>query len=219
MYCTNDELFNLFKEEYPNIKIGRSKLAELRPPYVLLSSTMPTPACVCHYHENFMLLLDELHKVNKTIPTYLKEFIQSLVCNPERKLCRKNLCNKCKDSSLLDQYYVSSNHILSWFSWQNVILPNGKEKLQKLSFQGSFDDAFFELKLQTPTFLMHHFVKEKQSAAFKIDHDSLDTNFNTVVLQIDFAENYSTFYKDEVQSTHWVENRNNYIYFCFVAKQ
>ena len=59
-----------------------------------------------------------------------------------------NLCNKCKDSSLLDQY-VSSDCILSWFSWQNATLPNGKEKLQKLSFQGSFD-VFSDLKLQTP---------------------------------------------------------------------
>ena len=75
-------------------------------------------------------------------------------------------------------------------SWQNATLPNGKEKLQKLSFQGSFD-AFSELKLQTPTFLMHHFVKEKQSAAFKMDHDFSDTNFDTAVLQNDFAENYS----------------------------
>ena len=159
MYCTIDELFNLFKEEYPNIKTGRSKFSELRPPDVLLSSAMPTRACVCRYHENFMLFLDELRKLNKTNPRNSKEFVQSLVCNPESELCWKNLCNKCKDSSLLDQHFVSSDHILLWFSWQNATLPNGKEKLQKLSFQGSFDDAFSELNLQTPTFLMHHFVK------------------------------------------------------------
>ena len=54
---------------------------------------------------------------------------------------------------------------------------------------------------------MHHFVKEKQSAAFKIDCDFSDTNFDTAVLQIDFAENYSTFYEDEVQSAHWVKTK------------
>ena len=95
LHCTIDELFNLFKEKYPNIKITRSKFAELRPPYVLPSSAMPTRACVCHYHENFKLLLDELHKVNKTILTYLKEFVNSLVCNPESKLCWKNLGLLC----------------------------------------------------------------------------------------------------------------------------
>ena len=82
-----------------------------------------------------------------------------------------------------------------------------KEKLQKLSFQGSFDDTFSELKLQTPTFLMHHFVKEKQSAAFKSECDFSDTNLNTAVLQIHFAENYSTFYQDEVQSAQWVKTQ------------
>ena len=126
MYCTIDELFHLFKEEYPNIKTGRSKFSELRPPDVLLSSAMPTRACVCRYHENFMLFLDELRKLNKTNPRNSKEFVQSLVCNPESELCWKNLCNKCKDSSLLHQYYVSSNRILLWFSCQNVTLGIGK---------------------------------------------------------------------------------------------
>ena len=95
----------------------------------------------------------------------------------------------------MDQYYVSSNLILSQFSWQNTTLPNGKEKLRKLSCQGSFDDAFSEMKLQTPTFLMHHFVKEMQSAALKSDQDFSDTKFDTAVLHINFAENYSTFTK------------------------
>ena len=107
----------------------------------------------------------------------------------------------------MDQYYVPSNPILLWFSRQNATLPNGKEKLQKLSFQGSFDDASSELKLETPTLLMHHFVKEKQSAAYKSDHDFSDTNFDTAELEIDFSENYSAFYQDEVQSAHWAKTQ------------
>ena len=50
-------------------------------------------------------------------------------------------------------------------------------------------------------------MKEKESATFKIDHDFSDTNFDTAVLQIDFAENYSTFYQDEVQLAYWVETQ------------
>ena len=34
-----------------------------------------------------------------------------------------------------------------------------------------------------------------------------ETNGSTAVLQIDFAENYSTFWKDEVQSAHWHKNQ------------
>ena len=54
---------------------------------------------------------------------------------------------------------------------------------------------FSELKLQTPIFLMHHFVKEKQSGEFKSNRCFSNANFETVVLQIDYAENYSTFTK------------------------
>ena len=53
------------------------------------------------------------------------------------------------------------------------------------------------MKLQTP----------KQSAAFKIDHNFSDTNFDTAALHIDFAENYPTFYQDEVQSIHLVKSQ------------
>ena len=63
-----------------------------------------------------------------------------------------------------------------WVSWQNTTSPNRKEKLQKLSVQESFHDVSSELKQQTPTLLMHHLGKEKQSAAFKNDHD-----FQTVI--------------------------------------
>ena len=50
-------------------------------------------------------------------------------------------------------------------------------------------------------------MKEKESATFKIDHDFSDTNFDTAVLQINFAENYSTFYQDEIQLAYWVETQ------------
>ena len=54
------------KHKNRKVKVCRIK----GPPYVLLSSAIPTHACDCCYHENFMLLLDELCKVSKTIPTY-----------------------------------------------------------------------------------------------------------------------------------------------------
>ena len=37
--------------------------------------------------------------------------------------------------------------------------------------------------------------------------EQVKTNDSTAILQIDFAENYSTFWQDEVQSAHWHENQ------------
>ena len=36
--------------------------------------------------------------------------------------------------------------------------------------------------------------------------EQVETSDSTAVLQIDFAENYSTFWQDEVQSAHWQKN-------------
>ena len=38
--------------------------------------------------------------------------------------------------------------------------------------------------------------------------EQVETSDNTAVLQIDFAENYSTFWQDEVQSAHWRKTNN-----------
>ena len=54
------------------------------------------------------------------------------------------------------------------------------------------------------SFLLHHYIKRCLSKAYnelrekRVQcHDSLD------MLQIDFAENYSTIWQDEIQSEHW----------------
>lgn len=75
------ETFAVFKDENPNIKIEISKLAELRPPHVLLNSQMPANVCVCLYHENFILAVDALQSfpnnpiVFQGFPTFLSEVI------------------------------------------------------------------------------------------------------------------------------------------------
>ena len=44
--------------ENPNVVIGKSKFAELRPPQVCLCSETPRNVCLCRYHENTSLLLE-----------------------------------------------------------------------------------------------------------------------------------------------------------------
>ena len=39
------ETYALFKDKYPNVKIGISKFASLRPSQVLLSSQVPSNVC------------------------------------------------------------------------------------------------------------------------------------------------------------------------------
>ena len=61
------ELYLKFKEQNPEIKIGFSKFAELRPEYCILSGVSGIhTVCVRVYHQNVKLMLDGLNIVEPT---------------------------------------------------------------------------------------------------------------------------------------------------------
>lgn len=71
------------KKKNPEIKLGASKFASLRPQHVLLSSQMPSNVCTCVYHENYMMAVSALHAVVPSVPSYSKDFAASCFVNPE----------------------------------------------------------------------------------------------------------------------------------------
>ena len=76
------EVHALYREEFPQIKIGKSKFAKLRPQHVLLSSKLPHNVCLCRYHENFITAVNALHKVEPQVPLYTHDLPQSFLCDP-----------------------------------------------------------------------------------------------------------------------------------------
>ena len=56
------ELYKEFKGRFPNLKIGFSKFAELRPKQCVLAGSSGTHCvCVCTIHQNVKLMLNKLH--------------------------------------------------------------------------------------------------------------------------------------------------------------
>lgn len=56
--CDLKELYIHFKENYPDLKIGLSKFADLRPKFCVLAGASGTHSvCVCLYHQNVKLML------------------------------------------------------------------------------------------------------------------------------------------------------------------
>lgn len=57
--CNLSELYESFKEKYPNDKISFSKFASLRPQHCVLAGSSGThTVCVCTVHENVKLMLE-----------------------------------------------------------------------------------------------------------------------------------------------------------------
>ena len=70
--CNLDEAYRIFKDKYPELKIGFSKFAELRPKYCVLAGSSGTHSvCVCTIHQNVKLMM---HAVD--IPVFRSSYKQ-----------------------------------------------------------------------------------------------------------------------------------------------
>ena len=90
----------------------------------------------------------------------------------------------------------------SWKIWEDSnwwIVKNTKT--------GQIKNLYQYLCNLVPPFLIHSFIKRKQSESYeKGSAYSLSEQFDTFMLQVDFAENYTCLAQDEVQSTHWKQS-------------
>ena len=86
---------------------------------------------------------------------------------------------------------------------------NGKWKgaTAKVQKSGKAEVLYNGLTLTVPSFLQHIFTKQMQSDSYMTLKEQVEKNDSTAVLQIDFAEMYSTFWQDKVQSAYWHKNQ------------
>ena len=201
---TVQEAYKCFCNDNPNLIIGKSKFSELRPKHVLLSSQTPTNACLCRYHENINLLLQGLHgKLPDVFPLKTTDLIVNSVCNPDSEICMFGSCDKCGnllgfERGIGSKFNNDDDEPIEtkWYSWDSI---DGKQ--QKVLKEGLIDECMDVLRAQLPKFLQHDFIKKKQSSVFQSLKSSVD--MQTGLLQMDFSENYTASYQDEIQSAHW----------------
>ena len=92
-----NEVYGMFINIHPDVKIGKSTFANLRPKHVLLSSKIPQNVCLCKYHENFILAVNALHKTCDTFPPYERDLIEKFTCETSSEDCWLIRCEKCSD--------------------------------------------------------------------------------------------------------------------------
>ena len=66
--------------------------------------------------------------------------------------------------------------------------------------EGTLEEALEALESKIPFFLEHVFIQRKQSSYFEERITQLKSN--EAVVQVDFAENYTCQYQDEIQAAH-----------------
>ena len=89
--------------------------------------------------------------------------------------------------------------------WEEV---NGR--IIKNQKSGNVGSLYSYLCKIFPDFLIHSLLKRKQAKSYEEDkQEALMKKSNTVMIQVDFAENFICAAQDEVQSAHWKQNQIN----------
>ena len=99
--------------------------------------------------------------------------------------------------------------MVEWSQWERVSQTekgkNGKtkavKKMVRVLKEGTLEEALQALESKIPFFLEHVFIQRKQSSYFEERITQLKSN--EAVVQVDFAENYTCQYQDEIQAAHW----------------
>ena len=200
------EAYALFCEEYPETKIGKSKFAELRPKHVLLLNKLPHNVCMCRYHENFIDAINALHNTCRDFPRYTYELPGRFLCAESMEQCWLNKCSECKDGKGFAIYFenhdVADDDVVTWYIWKN----DENDKLCKAVEEGTVSELREYICSITPQFMEHCYIKRQQAARYTKEREaamSTPNDESKALLQVDYSENYSCSYQDEIQSAHW----------------
>lgn len=206
MLCSLKELYQIFKEANPQIKIEFSKFAQLRPKECILIGGSGTHSiCVCALHQNAKLLfsggqlqiLAEDNHIN--FPSY-KHWTALSICNPSTVKCYLGQCANCPgDEHLKDTLQTALplhvSEIITFKQWVQTDRSNLVTLCMPVDeFVDYLSDLMKKLKV-------HGFITSEQNKF--LDQVKINLNDGECLTICDFAENYSFIVQDSVQGYYW----------------
>ncbi|KYM96890.1 hypothetical protein ALC62_12427 [Cyphomyrmex costatus] len=204
------ELYEKFRNDYPDVKIGISKFCELRPRHCVLAGSSGThTVCVCTHHENVKLMIDaiNLQAITKDTDLPLKSYsdcLQEITCKNPTSSCHLGKCELCPDGESLKNHLLSILHEryidrIEFQVWQHTDRSTLKtEIVDNEEFIEQLCRLLFKLK-------PHDFISKMQSSYVnELKTTLLDNEF---IVQCDFAENYAFVIQNAAQSFHWNNNQ------------
>lgn len=202
------EVYELYKIENKECDIGFSKFCYSRPADVLLNSELPTDVCLCEVHENFISLVDSLFP---NFPYNHAWVINNIVCDSTNITCLQGKCDNCnRGNRLVESLNINDNQgqTVKFLRWEKA----SDERLQKVQHTLELGDAISTFRSLLPRFMMHQYTKRTQQRMYESDKEK--ANDGRLVIQIDFAENYTCFHQAEIQSAHWNQRQVSLFTMC-----
>jgi hypothetical protein len=191
------EVFGIFKEENPTVKIGLTTFSSMIPKNVKHFNKMPYFSCKCRYHENYRFTFNALKPflTDKTIVTY-KDLIDKIVCSNVDYDCMSGSCVICKDvqKRLSDEMLIEDpEQIIQHKIWRQEENKYNDEIVSR-SLQSVFDH-YVDISAE---FKIHSYVNKIHQNRF--ERDRLEFKPDTAILVVDFSEKFNNQKQNEIQA-------------------
>ena len=201
--CNLREAYKQFKTQHPDVKVGFSKFAELRPKEcVLAGSTGTHSVCVCVIHQNVKLMMagGRLEALTNGWFTHYTDCLAAIQCESPSYKCVSGTCTECPGAEALKEELeaaMEENGVetVQYNQWTNTDRAHLETRIAPVE---EFLDVFMAAlkKLQ-----LHDFIAKNQAKFLAEKKDSLTPGEYIVIA--DFSENYSFVVQDEIKSFHW----------------
>lgn len=222
--CTQSRLYRSFKKANPDLQVGQRVFEKLKPYWVRVLKLKDRQVCMCRYHVNFAYVTGALHKLRQAHPGE-KQFgpspgawASAAVClvpvgeEHPRLACVRGECKECGTRKLIGfSDRLHRNRVSAeWkkFEEQDVtkVTRAGKEETSRVLtlvvHRKTAPQLVEEFHQQAKYYILHRFENHWQRARMKEAIQDLEPG--VLVTCLDFSENFSVQFQNEIQSLHWI---------------
>lgn len=190
-------------------QVSYSCFCTLRPFWVVAPTEADRETCQCRTHENLQFNANTLYSQGLLGSKNLEEMVDATMCNPKSKPCAYGECQDCifSTQTMLRPPTNTEVTITQWVLEDNNKVNNGDEfgrrstitvKTNVLRREDALVSEFHDKLFR---FRRHIFNIRWQYGVYRQLRENLGNN--EYLLHVDFSENYSCKYAQEIQSVHF----------------
>lgn len=191
--------------------ISYSLFCRLRPFWAVHPNFKDRDTCLCSQHENFRYMCEALKRLKIVASGNPNELIKELMCSPSSPECFFRTCACCVDKDItfnLDG--ISLTDDVQYDEWDAVKETDNDGKIRRKTkkFQRSCKvqelvTQFYDVLLQP--YIQHCArIRHQASVIRKLKDNPCK---KSLVVHVDFSENYNCKYGTEIQVIHFGGNR------------
>lgn len=211
------EIYGMFCEENPTLKISIAKFFKLRPANILSFTKIAHNVCCCQIHENVRCALKALQKLHPDLNFNVDyNMHRNFICDGQMTECFHNTCEDCKNAALFKtktDVIQNLSETISWLKWVKMDKTPEKDQendqklycnIEKVKKTGTVKELLDEIFDKIPEFLQHEYIKKNQAmTSAKQMQKSLEADAKCAVIVCDFAEKFKCCQQNATQSAHY----------------